>query len=84
MSDATGTTTKTLHALSTRLSRLEFVLTGSPSPPSPTIGSERPIRVRIQALHTDLQRLQAKSRTVAEILQLRPSSPSPPPSSALN
>jgi predicted component of type VI protein secretion system len=82
MSDAIGTTTKTLHALSTRLSRLEFVLTGGPSPPPPTTGSEQPIRVRIRALHTDLQRLQAKSRTVAEILQIR-SSPSPPPLSLL-
>ncbi|KAI5856275.1 hypothetical protein BZA05DRAFT_368727 [Tricharina praecox] len=108
MSDPTTTTAiATLHTLSTRLSRLEFTLTGSPRPPAPSPPAttpaaaaapsapappapptsstsadpptatpiQIPIRTRIATLQSDLQRLQVKSRTVAEILQIHANYP---------
>ncbi|KAF8543195.1 hypothetical protein BDD12DRAFT_874818 [Trichophaea hybrida] len=80
MSTTTTTTTtpeETLQTLTTRLRRLEFLLAGTTSSPSETLSTPRDttLTTQLHTLHRDLQKLQQKSRTVTEILQIHASFP---------
>lgn len=70
--DPTATAAATLAALQTRLHRLEFLLTGTPptsaSDPLPIPADS--LRHQLAALSRDLRLLQAKSKTVAEIVSI--------------
>lgn len=67
----------TLHALETRLHRIEFVLQGTSENPVSELaairrsGRENSLRARLNALERGLLKLAIRSKTVKDMLELR-------------
>ena len=68
---------ETIDLLETRLQRIEFYVTGAPSPqdltqdPS-TRKNQKPVHLRLQRIEDQLQRIAFSSQVVREVLELCP------------